>query len=349
MINPDEFDGGLRYGPKTFAEVTGRNRVWSVEPHVVDMFRRKECPVCGVPVVFGKEPYEHLWDKCDGVNDWEYVRCNRCGAIYTANPPTPEALERVYKSFPAQQEWLRTQQNEVELALDRKKFQWGLEMAGWPFGDRRILDIGCSTGTLLEVAGEMADNSDISTSTLLAGEDVNTDALEIAGVRLRSREWRHALMVIRTIPGLSPWKDGFDLVVLWEVLEHVLDPLAMLKRAAGFLAPGGKMLICVPNADSLAVKILHEKAPVFGLGHLQIFSADTLNRLFARAEIGLKSVEYISIISWYKEIANWLTLHGWNGADGPAVPPQDFLLPSPEHIREGLLGYKLVCLVEKAL
>ena len=341
MINPDEADGGLQHGPKTFAEITGRNRTWSAKPPVVEKGCFRACPVCGV---ITSQRAEHLWHKSDGTNDWEYARCVDCGTIYVPAAPTPESLERVYKSFPAQQEWLRVQQNEVELGLDRKKFQWGLELAGWPFGHRRIMDIGCSTGTLLEVAGEMADGGGIGTAACLCGQDVNTDALEVAKKRLKDRSWRHIELLEENLEPDGNLGGSFELVVLWEVLEHVLDPLAMLRRALGFLVPGGKLLICVPNAESLAVKVLHDRAPVFGLGHLQLFSAHTLTPLLQRAGF-TGDVQYISIISWYKEIGNWLALHDWKGADGPDKN-DDFLLPSPEHIREGLLGYKLVCLAE---
>jgi 2-polyprenyl-3-methyl-5-hydroxy-6-metoxy-1,4-benzoquinol methylase len=44
---------------------------------------------------------------------------------------------------------------------------------------------------------------------------------------------------------------SFDAVVLAHVLEHVDDPVAILARARTFLAPGGRAIVTVPNADSL--------------------------------------------------------------------------------------------------
>ena len=48
---------------------------------------------------------------------------------------------------------------------------------------------------------------------------------------------------------------GQDAVVMWHVLEHMRDPGATLRHVAGWLRPGGLMLVAVPNVDSLQARI----------------------------------------------------------------------------------------------
>jgi len=59
----------------------------------------------------------------------------------------------------------------------------------------------------------------------------------------------------------------FDNIVLGHVLEHVEDPVGILRRAAAWLSPGGRILAAVPNARSL-----HRQAGVL-MGMLEIESA----------------------------------------------------------------------------
>lgn len=85
----------------------------------------------------------------------------------------------------------------------------------------------------------------------------------------------------------------FDFIVLGHVLEHVADPVLLLKIIKKWLAPGGKVLCAVPNAQSL-----HRQAAVeMGLlesvfsqsekdvhhGHMRIYSPETFKADFTDA------------------------------------------------------------------
>lgn len=82
---------------------------------------------------------------------------------------------------------------------------------------------------------------------------------------------------------------SFDLIVMGFVLEHVNDPQQILKRYLRFLAPGGKIAVAVPNAESLHRRFGHAAgllpdmmalgAGDHALGHLRTYTVATLDQL----------------------------------------------------------------------
>ena len=96
---------------------------------------------------------------------------------------------------------------------------------------RRVLDIGCGTGTNLELLREFGE---------VEGVDGELAAVEICYDRGEER--------VRHAPGQTlPFPDGaFDLVSLMDVIEHAEDDQDILREAWRVLAPGGLALVTVP-------------------------------------------------------------------------------------------------------
>jgi len=126
---------------------------------------------------------------------------------------------------------------------------------------------------------------------------------------------------------------------VWTVLEHVLDPEDLLKDIHQVLVPGGVLLILVPNIDSLANRILHERSTTFsGETHINLFNASTLARLLKKVEFEL--IECETVLTQLGTINNYLNYEDPQfGEGGPVL---DFL--TPEYIHEQMLGYLLLTL-----
>lgn len=314
-----DFEGGFLFGPKTFAEITGRKKLWAGKNRAEDWIgickNRRPCPLCG------EANPRALFVAPGGA----YERCQACGMVYVPNVPSEADLERFYQSAPEPQEWAaRIQDNKIEKMLDRRKFWWALERAGWhDVRADHLLDVGCSTGTLLEVAGDM--NPMVKALVGVEPNDVaRAKAAEVAD---------HVYASLEALEGC------FHIVTLWEVLEHVIDPAQMLAKLTEFMRRGSTLVVCVPNINSLAARMLHEKAPMFGPGHLNMYSPDTLRSAILTAMPGAK-ITMTSIISWSKEIRNWMNLTGPFDADDPRDLGEEF---DPETIcKNNLEGYKLV-------
>jgi SAM-dependent methyltransferase len=152
------------------------------------------------------------------------------------------------------------------------------------------------------------------------GEGIITEALISSGHRVAlvegsrsladaAREkWGSSLSVHHCLFEDVILEAKFDWVLACHVLEHVEQPVELIRRTRDWLNAGGKLLIIVPNAESLhrrlAVRMgLHDKLDHLGprdllVGHLRVYSFDTLKtdvenggfRIVASAGYFLKTV-----------------------------------------------------------
>ena len=107
--------------------------------------------------------------------------------------------------------------------------------------DLRILDIACGHGPLLLCARTLG-------CTNLAGVDVSAEQVELA-----HRFGLHEVVCQDLLDYLQPRNAAFDLIFAMDVLEHLTRPelLDCMDRVAAALAPGGRLVIHVPNAEGL--------------------------------------------------------------------------------------------------
>ena len=77
--------------------------------------------------------------------------------------------------------------------------------------------------------------------------------------------------------------NSFDAITLWDVLEHMADPIAVLKKAARLLRPGGILALNVPNIESLIAKLMGSRWPLLLTEHLYYFSPSSLRLLLERS------------------------------------------------------------------
>jgi SAM-dependent methyltransferase len=104
----------------------------------------------------------------------------------------------------------------------------------------------------------------------------------------------------------------FDLIIMFHVLEHIGDPLTLLRECAKRLAPGGRLITNVPNFSSwqsrfAGSKWLHLDVP----RHLVHFTPQTLAATLDRAGLRLTEISYASLehdpYGWVESTVNQLT------------------------------------------
>ncbi|MBU2552253.1 MAG: class I SAM-dependent methyltransferase, partial [Proteobacteria bacterium] len=206
----------------------------------------------------------------------------------------------------------------------RLKYEYGLDLCRPWLAGREVLDVGTGTGLFLNTARDHGFKA-----MGLELNDLGVARLREAGFEVIDRPLEEA--------GLE--SDCFDLITLWEVLEHIVEPGRLLLEISRIIRPQGLLLVLVPNTDSLVTRLLHEKSATFGgHSHVNFFNVSTLGRLLDQS--GFQIVEAETVITELGTINNHLALE--DPYFGRAEPVLDFL--SPDLIHDRMLGSKLLVL-----
>lgn len=139
----------------------------------------------------------------------------------------------------------------------------------------RVLDVGCGSGRLL------AEYESQGWETY--GIDPSPAATAAAA--------RRGATVHQGTLADQPWAPGsFDLIVFQHTLEHIVDPLGALERAARLLAPAGRLIVDVPNWDCWQRRVFGDRWFHLDLPrHQQHFSPLALRRAANRLGLQVRS------------------------------------------------------------
>ena len=208
-------------------------------------------------------------------------RCTQCGLIY-ANPRAPEAtiLGR-YSSDYFWKEYLPSlgvTDGSFDLTEFDARHASTLQMLAAHAPGRRLLEVGCGAGFFLKAAERAG--------WVVEGIELSTEASRFAVERLE-------LPIRRERAEDAPIEPGsFHAAAMFDVIEHLFDPRAVLTAIARALMPGGTLVISTPNIDSASRYLLGiDWAVLSPLEHVYYFSEDSLRRLLEAT--GFSDVRFV--------------------------------------------------------
>lgn len=165
---------------------------------------------------------------------YSVVRCTQCGLGMTSPPPRPEVSHDVNQEKYQLAKCIRTYQSRPVYFSSRYRKQLKRIQAFRPSG--KLLDIGCNIGTFLVEARNMGFN--------VAGVEMNPDCAEYA------RD-HHGLDVFTgRLDEANLPASSVDVITLFDVLEHVPNPQALLADIYRILKPHGILMLQSPNLES---------------------------------------------------------------------------------------------------
>jgi SAM-dependent methyltransferase len=227
------------------------------------------CPVCAA---HGDRPiYPDVLDPVT-LDHFRVGECPHCGVAYTL--PRPSSLDRYYP--PVYRDYGPFVTRILGILYNARVSRWArLKAEGGS-----VLEVGCGPGLMLAAFRRRGWR--------VLGIERNEKVTESARKSLG--------LEIVAVPVEALSKDArFDLIIMFQVLEHIADPVALLRECAKRLAPGGRLIINVPNFSSwqarfARAKWLHLDAP----RHLVHYTPQTLSATLERAGLHLVNLSFAS-------------------------------------------------------
>jgi SAM-dependent methyltransferase len=193
----------------------------------------------------------------------DIVRCTACGHMQLEPMPPEEVLESAYADA-ASGDYVDEEAGQRETArriLDRIAPHLSREPA-------RLLDLGCWVGFLLAEARARG----WETVGIEPSKYASEYARERLGLDVRTEDLFEA-----ELP-----EGSFDVVVLGDVIEHLVDPGGALDRIARLLAPGGVLAMLLPDAGSRVARVMGPRWWSVIPTHVQYFTRGSMATLLRR-------------------------------------------------------------------
>ncbi len=228
----------------------------------------RACPVCD-----GRQS-QRLFDR----NGFDLHRCNGCGCVFVAQDPTSIDFQALYGEsyYTGGHDAVFADyvgEEAARRAHSRRKLWWLRHLPPRLPHSGRLLDVGCAAGFFLAEARAHYE---------VQGVELSAWSSAYARDRLGLNVFTGTLQEA-SLPAAH-----FDIITLWDVIEHVPDPVPLLAEAARVLRPGGRLVLTTGDWDSAYARARgaewHLLAPPW---HLTMFGRRTMVRASERAGLRL--------------------------------------------------------------
>ena len=205
------------------------------------------------------------------------VTCDTCGLLRSDPVASEELLAKLYESS----SFDYSQEVESLQATYGRALGW---LEARSSQRQALLEIGCGNGFFLQQARRQGWKE-------VRGVEPSADAVAKAPPELDGAIVQD---VMRT--GLfSP--ESFDAVCLFQVLDHISNPVELLKECLAVLRPGGHILALNHNASAWSARVLGERSPIVDIEHTYLYSPETMRIIFTK--VGFTDPQVRSVRNTY--------------------------------------------------
>lgn len=236
------------------------------------------CPACGEG--------EHIPQFEKSV--FAYVLCRECETLFVNPRPAYKDLMRLYAESESTRYWVEEFFRPMAEVRREKIFRPRAEYVAGRFPHLQggvIGDIGAGFGLFLqELRGRWP------AATLVAIEPSQEMAAICRGLGFDVLE--------AMLEDVDPSRHRFDLLVSFELFEHLYDPLQFLRKTHALLRPGGHLVLTTLNGLGFDIQLLWERAKSVSPPHLNFLNPGSMARLLTRAGFVVEEVSTPGELDW---------------------------------------------------
>lgn len=236
----------------------------------------KKCPFCKIQSKF-------LYD----LDKWYVLKCPECSFVYVNENLSSQELNNLYNGDFYGQYLFKVENIEEKTAQELKEY---FKEVIQYVHKGNLLDLGCAQGDFLARLDKNKWN--------LFGADISSEA-----IKKGQTKYPHLNLIKGELEEINFSNNFFDVITLWDVIEHLKDPASILRECYRILKPSGVIVIKTPNENSLLTKlgilfyrITFGKAnsflkKIYNLSHINSFSPESLS--FNLKRTGFKALKTI--------------------------------------------------------
>lgn len=221
-----------------------------------------KCPICSSEGNI-KILYKNL------IGNKSILECPKCSIQYLYPYPTESELNEIYsEGYVA---WGIGNEDTFS-QMKKAKFRKLLKYTAKYCNKGNLLDFGCGPGYLMEEAKKIGFN--------VYGAEFGEYAANIA-----KNKFGEDKIFVGNIENCKFQDNFFDIVIMSDLLEHIVNPISSLKKVNAILKNtvnsngGGYCMITTPNTNSLTAKLLKSKWHRYMLEHLVYFNKNSMEKL----------------------------------------------------------------------
>lgn len=216
------------------------------------------------------------------------VECLTCTLRYQS--PRDKDVSQIYEGV-GDDEFYSASKDDRIATCKRDANQ--LERTIGPLSGKKLLDVGCSYGLFLDVAKERG---------------MSTYGIELSRYQSSVAKKRHLQICTQELPKCGFPEAYFDVMTLFDVIEHLPSPQSFMKEAFRFIRPDGFLVLCTPNCRSMEAKLFGTYWLNFARMHFYYFSPKTITVMLkaagfevVRIEKHKRIIKPINVIGWMKK------------------------------------------------